>query len=603
MTRAATASTTARPRLARREEEAHMRPFQWPIMKRIMSYVRPYLGLYLLALACHVTLALIELVPPCLMKRAYDVDIKNGDKTGLVITAGLFLATMVGFYFAAMGVHWLTRYVSEMAVRDMRRDVFNKIQTLDIATFDRTPVGRLITRGTGDLGVLMDVLGGVLPAFVRYAVTLLGASALMLWMNPRLFILVAAAAPALYVASTIFRRRARPAWRRVRRDVSRLTANVAEMVSGVRVIQAFTREDENLDRFDDLNVINWRSNMRVARYTGWYLMSVEAIVMTCLAALLGWGGWLIAAGTLTVGTLIAFYQLMERMFEPARELAPLYNRTLHAMASGERVFGLLDIAPRIHDAPEAVDLGRAAGHVSFDHVGFEYVPGRPVLHDISFEAPAATTVALVGHTGCGKTTIVSLLNRFYDVTTGAIRVDGHDVRQISQASLHCQTAVILQENFLFDGSVMDNLKYARPEVSDEQVMETTKLLGCHEIFEGLAQGYHTQVGERGEGLSAGQRQLVSIARAMIAEPRILVLDEATSSVDTRTELAIQYALERLLQRRTCFIVAHRLSTVRRADQIIVLDHGRIVERGKHGDLLARAGVYARLHKEFVTVAT
>jgi len=271
------------------------------------------------------------------------------------------------------------------------------------------------------------------------------------------------------------------------------------------------------------------------------------------------------------------------------------------MASGERVFGLLDIEPDVHDAPDAVELAHIEGRVRLENVWFEYVPGQPVLHDISFEVEPGRTLALVGHTGCGKTTIVSLLSRFYDVTRGRITIDGHDIRQLMQKSLHAQTGLILQENFLFNGTLMENLKYARPGMSDDEVMQICDWLGCHELFERLPQGYQTQVGERGENLSAGQRQLVSICRAMVADPRILMLDEATSSVDTQTELAIQHALEKLFKKRTCFIVAHRLSTVRRADMILVMDHGRIVERGSHEELLARGGLYAALHKQFMTV--
>jgi ATP-binding cassette subfamily B protein len=412
---------------------------------------------------------------------------------------------------------------------------------------------------------------------------------------------VLAAAPMLYIVSSMFRRRARPAWRRVRRDISRLTANVAEMVSGVRVVQAFTREEENLDRFDDLNMVFWRSNMRVARYQGWYLMIVETIAVLCLTGLLAWGGWMVAGAGMKVGVLFAFFMYAQKTFEPVRRLAPLYNHLLHAMASGERVFGLLDIVPDIRDAPNAVDLPRIQGHVRFDHVSFEYVPGQPVLHDVSFEVQPGQTMALVGHTGCGKTTIVSLLNRFYDVKQGSITIDGHDLRSVTQQSLHSQTGIILQENFLFNGTLMENLKYARPDISDDEVKDVVRLLGCDELFEHLAQGYETQVGERGENLSAGQRQLVSICRAMVADPRLLMLDEATSSVDTQTELAIQHALEKLFEKRTCFIVAHRLSTVRRADQILVMDHGRVMERGTHEQLLAQGGLYAKLHKQFMTV--
>jgi len=610
----ASPAAEATRRIQRQLEEAHMRPLQWPIVKRMLGYMGPYKGAYWFGMFCIAMTHLLGLAPAYLVRRGVDHDILGeqfaqtgkmlADMHGLVITGLMLAGIAVANYLSQAGQDWFLRMSGERAVRDMRRDVFAKIQTLDMATFDRMPLGRLITRGSSDVQVLHHVLVHTFSMAVGSFVTLVGGFAAMYQMNWRLFFVVLVAAPFLYVASATFRKRARPAWRRVRRDVSRLTANVAEMVSGVRVVQAYTREEENLDRFDNINMVFWRSNMRVARYQGWYLMFVEIVSVLCLGGLLAIGGWTMvhaggAENAMTVGTLFAFFMLASHVFEPLRRLAPIYNEILHAMASGERVFALLDIQTRIQDAPDAVDLPRIDGHVRFDHVSFEYVPGQPVLKDISFEVPPGQTLALVGHTGCGKTTIISLLNRFYDVTAGSITIDGYDLRKITQQSLHNQTGLILQENFLFEGTVMQNLKYARPEVPDDDVIRTCQVLGCHEIFAALGHGYDTQVGERGENLSSGQRQLVSIARAMVANPRLLMLDEATSSVDTQTERAIQYALDRLVERRTCFIVAHRLSTVRKAHQILVIDHGRIIERGTHDELLALGGAYASLHAEFM----
>lgn len=586
--------------------EAHMRPFQWTIFKRIMSYLLPYWPLYSLGVACAMSVHGLSLIPPLLVRQAIDVNVYNGDFDGLVITGILYAASMLLFYFAAMGVHWLLRLCAERALRDMRQAVFDKVQSLDMAYFDRTPVGRLITRGSSDLMTMLHVQVRILPELLGGLITLVGAYAIMFKLEWRLFLVTVVASPLLYYASSSFRSRARPAWRRVRRDVSRLTANVAEMISGVRVVQAFAREEDNLERFDDLNMIFWRANMRVARFQGRYLMTIETVAVVCVAALMGWGGWIAIStagpqSTLKIGMLMTFFMLAQQTFEPVRRLAPMYSQLLHAMASGERVFSLLDATSQVRDKPDAIEPPKIRGDVKFENVSFEYLPGQRVLHDINFEVQAGQTIAFVGHTGCGKTTILSLLNRFYDVSEGRILIDGYDVRDLKQAEMQRQTGLILQENFLFNQTVMANLKYARPDASDEYVHNVCRQLGCDEIFSRLPQGYYTQVGERGDNLSAGQRQLVSICRAMVADPRILVMDEATSSVDTATEMAIQYALDRLFEQRTAFIVAHRLSTVRRADRILVMDAGRIIERGTHSQLVAMDGIYAKLHQQFMKV--
>ncbi|NIA20746.1 MAG: ATP-binding cassette domain-containing protein [Anaerolineaceae bacterium] len=600
MSRAA-ANVQGGPKIQRREFERFARPLQWSIIRRMLSFMRPYRVTFVLGLLLSVLAAGLNVCWPLLLKQAIDVDIPGGDINGLLMTAAGMLGLLAASYVCSSLASYILGLNRERVQRDLRQACFDKVQAMDMSYFDRTPVGWLIARGHSDVRIVCMVMTRMASLLVRSAAFFAGASAMMIWFNWQLALVVLAVAPLMYVASDRYRRKARPAWRRVRRDISRLTANVAEMVSGVRVVQAFTREDENLGQYDSLNLVNARSFMRTARYQGWYLLVIEVLSVTAVTAVLGWGCWQVAMGALMFGTLVAFWRWIGMVFQPIRELAHGYNHVLQAMAAGERVFGLLDRPPRIQDAPGAVALPRIRGQVCFDQVSFEYLPGTPVLEDISFEVPPATTVALVGHTGSGKTTIVSLVNRFYDVTSGSVTIDGYDVRQVTQESLHTQTGLILQENFLFDGSVMENIKFARPETGDDEVIRLCKVLGCHHIFERLALGYQTQVGERGENLSAGQRQLVSIARAMVADPRILMLDEATSSVDTQTELAIQYALERLIERRTSFIVAHRLSTVRRADQILVLDHGRIVERGTHQQLIELGGVYAALHEEFMKI--
>jgi len=600
VSRAAT-NAQDQPEIQRREFERFARPLQWSIIKKMFSYVRPYWLSFFFGLLLVVVSVGLNVLWPLPLKQALDYDIPDGDVGGLIRTAMVMLGLLVGSFLCSSVGSYSLQWSRERMQRDLRQACFDKVQELDMSYFDRTPVGWLIARGHSDVQIVCMVMARMSPLLVRSAAFFVGASAAMIWFDWRLALVVLGVAPLMYIASDRFRHKARPAWRRVRRDISRLTANVAEMVSGVRVVQAFTREDENLEQYDSLNLVNARSYMRTARLQGRYIWIIESLSVTAVTVMLGWGAWRVVTGVLMIGTLVAFWRWIEMVFHPIRELAHAYNHVLQAMAAGERVFGLLERPSRIQDRPQAGELPRIEGRVRFDRVSFEYLPDTPVLEDISFEVQPATTVALVGPTGSGKTTIVSLVNRFYDVTAGSITIDGYDVRKVTQESLHNQTGLILQENFLFDGSVIENIKFARPETSDQEVVGLCEILGCHHIFQRLALGYQTQVGERGENLSAGQRQLVSIARAMVADPRILMLDEATSSVDTQTELAIQYALERLIERRTSFIVAHRLSTVRRADQILVLDRGRIVERGNHRQLLELGGVYATLHEEFMKI--
>ncbi|NLF30540.1 MAG: ABC transporter ATP-binding protein [Planctomycetes bacterium] len=596
-----TTTTVSAPPMKTAPREAASRPLQMAIVKRVIGWARPWWPVLVLSLVLGIVATLLDLQIPVLIGHAMDAGIEAGNLGTLKITAMLIAAVVFATYLCRAAGGYLMRYTMEKTFVLVRQQVFDKLQVADMAYFDRTPVGWLIARGHRDLMVLVNFVISTLGTVVGGVTTFIGVAVLLLARDWEVFAVVLVAAPGIWWASWKYRRKGRPAWRRVRRDISRLTASVAEMASGVRVVQAFTREDANLGQYDELNLVNARSYMRTARYDAWYWMMVEGMATLAAGAVLALACWKVARGQMKVGELMVCWLLVGRFFAPIEQMTHMYGHLLQAMAAGERVFGLLDRPVRIADAPEAVDLGLIEGRVRFENVWFEYEPGRPVLKDISFEVAPGQTLALVGHTGCGKTTIVSLVNRFYDVTGGRILIDGVDVRQVTSASLHRQTGLILQENFLFNGTLMENLKHAKPDISDDEAIAMCEVLGCHRIFERLVAGYETQVGERGENLSAGQRQLVSIARAMIASPRLLMLDEATSSVDTQTELAIQYALERLIEKRTSFVVAHRLSTVRRADLILVMEQGRIIERGSHADLLEMGGVYAGLHEEFMRV--
>jgi ATP-binding cassette subfamily B protein len=470
--------------------------------------------------------------------------------------------------------------------------------------FDRTKQGWIIARADSDLDTLEDPYTWAAPSLAGSILTLFAAVAMMLFYNWRLALAVSVTIPPLFVMTYLFRRKVADAYRDVRRAASRITANIAENISGIRVVQSFVRQDKNLAVFDELNRENMAAQVYAAKVWQSYWPSIGFVGAVGTTIIIWYGTSMILQGTLTVGEFFAFFGYLGMFFGPINVMGRLYNTLLASMAAAERIFMLLDTKPDIVDSPGAADLPRVAGSIVFDNVSFTYdkkADDHPcwVLDGVSFEAKPGQTVALVGPTGAGKTTIVSLIPRFYDVQKGRILIDGRDVKSVTMRSLHSQMGIVLQEAFLFSGTVMENIKYGRPDASDADVHEASKTLGSYDILAALSEGFNTQVGERGGSLSQGQRQLVSFTRAIVADPRILILDEATASVDTQTEKVLQYALEKLLERRTSFVVAHRLSTVRNADLVIVIQNGRITECGTHKDLLAADGAYAEMYNEFI----
>jgi len=569
------------------------------ILRRLLAYALPHrkaLGVAWLLTALDAQLALLG---PFLIKIAVDKYIVGANLRGLGGISAVYVAVSACLWAIACARIRMVAATGENMIYDLRIALFSHLQRLSMSYYDKTKVGWIVARGTSDVGVIRETLTWSLSEIIYVVCRLLGAMFWMAKLSPPLFAATFVVIPLLFAVTMVFRPMAVEAYRATRQTISRVTSHFAENVSGIRVVQSFGREEHNIGEFSRLNVDNLVAHVGAARIACLYRPTMRVVVALGTAVVLGYGTHLLIGGRITVGVLIGFLGYIGMFFWPIMMSGQLYNQTLAAMAAGERLFQLLDTEPDVRDAPGAVDIPLIEGYVTFEDVCFSYEEGTPVLEEIALEVEAGSTIALVGATGSGKSTMVSLLARFYDVTSGRILIDGYDLREVTLRSLHEQMGIVVQENFLFDGTVMDNIKYVRPGSTDEQAVAAARAIGLHDLIEAMPDGYETDVGERGEKLSAGQRQGVCFVRAMLANPRILILDEATASIDTVTEMLIQDAIQRLLVGRTSFVVAHRLSTVRSADLILVLDGGRIVERGTHEELLHRRGLYSRMYEEFV----
>ena len=605
------------------EEGDKFRPIDWAICRRLWDYMVRYPRLQALIAGYAVLIAGVHSLTPLVMTETIRRTIEKPEMwvgmtgtsplTGVLVGAGLLVLLSVAYYVIMGARMRAVARLAEWVVFDIRHDIFEHVQRLDMRFFDRTKVGRILSRGTSDVRAVRHAVAEVIPRTLIHGLMMLGLLIIMLVYDWPLALTIAALAPLLYVINNLFRRRMGHAYRSVQESFSRITANLAETVSGIRVTQAFAREPMNAEMFRGLCLAHRDKNMRAARIHGLYIPLFDVSSQIVAVIIITFGGWRVATGRMDVADLIGFLLCTGGFFMSVVILAELYNTTLQAMAGGERIFALLDTKPKIVDADDAEDLqeergdgateGQRAGmRVEFENVTFGYDPKRPVLHGVSFEAPPGSVLALVGHTGSGKTSIVNIIARLYAHQGGRVLIDGVPIERITLASLHRQIALVLQDNFLFDGTVGENIRFARPEASEDEVRAACRELDCLDILERLPRGLDTPVGERGGNLSLGQRQLVCFARAMIADPRLLMLDEATSAVDTFTEFRIQRALERLMEGRTCVIVAHRLSTIRRASQILVLERGEVVERGTHRELIEAGGRYETLYSEFVRLS-
>jgi ATP-binding cassette, subfamily B, multidrug efflux pump len=577
------------------EERALGKAYDARLMRRLWTYVRPYRREFWLAMVCLPATSVFALAQPYVLKVAIDRYIARRAAGGLADMGGLYALAVAGEFAFLYLQYYLTMRVAQDCLADLRVAVFAHVQRLEAAFFDRNPVGRLVTRMTTDVDVINEMFAAGAMTLLMDGVTLLGIVAIMVAIDWRLALVSLALLPFLVVAINFFRLTARVSYRQVRERIARLNAYLQEAISGMAVIQLFARESQTFREFDAANDAHREANQWANVYEASLFSLVEAVSSMSFALIVWYGGHRILGGALAFGTLVAFIEYVQKFFIPIRDFSSKYAVMQSAMSAAERIFELLDTVPAVDNRPHATAPPRRGGHIAFEHVWFAYKGDDFVLRDVSFHVAPGEKVAIVGATGAGKTTIIKLLNRFYDVQRGRVLVDGIDVRDWDLSALRRCIGVVTQDVFLFSGSVADNISLRRPEVSRAAVAGAAATVNAQRFISRLAGGYDAVLRERGSNLSAGQRQLLSFARALAYDPVVLVLDEATSSVDTETELLIQDALGKLMQRRTAVVIAHRLSTIEGADRIVVMHHGQIRELGTHRELLALGGLYARLY--------
>ncbi|MEZ4865942.1 MAG: ABC transporter ATP-binding protein [Caldilineaceae bacterium] len=577
------------------EDDAAGKAYDGRLARRLVSYLRPYKQQVVWSVVFMSISSILSVAGPWFIGRAIDDGIRAGSAYQLRLWTVVFIVAAIFEWITNRARIGLMAYAGTRVVTDLRSELFRHLHKLSLNFHNNTSVGRLMSRLISDVGILQDFVTWSITGLARSGFILIGIIVAMLTLNWQLALVTFALLPLMFWLTNYWRLRVRGAYRAARLRLSLINGYLNESISGIRVTQSFTREARNFHHFDDLNRSFFDANVNTTWLAAIFFPGVDFLGSLATALVVGVGGWLVLGNTLTAGTLVAFVLYVDRFFDPIRELAQRYNTFQATMTGCERVFHLLDTEPDLHDAPDAYPLPPITGEVTFDEVAFRYKEDTPVLRGINLQAAPGQRIALVGETGAGKSTIIRLLARFFDVTGGAVRIDGHDIRHVSMASLRSQLGIVLQDTFLFSGTIGDNIRYGRLDAADEEVVAAAKAVGAHEFIVKLANGYDTAVEENGSNLSVGQRQILSFARALIADPRILILDEATSSVDTATEKVIDQALDTLMEGRTSFVIAHRLSTIVNADQIVVMDRGQIVEQGDHAELLAQRGRYYNLY--------